>query len=70
MEPTLYLLAGGMAVALLFFGLASRMRIYNFFSAVLFIFLAIATVDYVALMLAFIGLALFQTYFAFFAKGD
>lgn len=56
-----------LALGLSFLGMKSKARIFNLASAIIFIYLVFNSGD-VMLMLAFIALAIYQFYVAFFGQ--
>jgi hypothetical protein len=57
-----------LALSLVVVGIISRQRIYNLLSIGAFIFCAILFIDYIPLVITFVGLIIWQAYYVFFAE--
>jgi hypothetical protein len=65
-DSTFLLFAAVLGIGFILIGHGLKLRIFNLLSVAVFLFLSIELSDHVALLIAFIGVGLFEIYYTFF----
>ena len=64
-DPTVFLASIVLASVFLLLGHVKKVRIFNVFAVVVFIFLMTQTYEFIPLLVLFIGLSVYELWFAF-----
>jgi hypothetical protein len=68
MDTLVLLTVGIITLTLMVMGHLTNKRVFNVFSTVGFVALAIELSDYIALIILFVGIIIYELYYAFFAN--
>ena len=64
-DSTLLIFGALVGFGLMIYGHASKIRIFNLLSVAVFIFLATQLAEFIPLLIAFIGLMIYELYYTF-----